>query len=86
MLRAVLRAALLASVVLSTLPALAQSPPAAWTSLIPTGRYRTLAWHDGPQFVYLLQPVGRTPQSARIFAPGVVDLGVREREIGRAHV
>ena len=79
MLRAVLRAALLAAVALSTRPALAQAPPSAWTSLIPPGQYRTLAWRDGPQFVYLLQPAGRAPGSVRIFTADVADLGVRER-------
>lgn len=80
MLRAVVRAALLALLALSTTPALAQAPPATWTSLIPAGRYRTLAWHAGPQFVYLLQPVSRAPGRARLFVADVADLGVRERD------
>jgi len=80
MLRAVVRAALLAAVALSTTPALAQAPPAAWTSLIPPGQYRTLAWRDGPEFLYLLQPAGRAPGSVRIFIADVATLGVHERD------
>jgi hypothetical protein len=79
MLRAVLRAALLVVVAVSTTPALAQAPPAAWTSLIPPGRYRTLAWRDGAEFVYLLLP-GHAPAGARIFMADVADLGVRHRD------
>ena len=79
MLRAVIRTALLASLALATTPALAQTPSATWTSLIPSGQYRTLAWKDGAQFVYLLQPVTGT-RRARLFVADVVDLGVRSRD------
>ncbi len=78
MLRAVIRTALLAA--LATTPALAQTPLATWTSLIPSGQYRTLAWQDGAQFVYLLEPVTRAPRRARLFVADVVDLGVRSRD------
>jgi len=78
MLRAVIRTALLAS--LATTPALAQTPSATGTSLIPSGQYQTLAWKDGAQFVYLLQPATRTPRRARLFVADVVDLGVRSRD------
>jgi len=80
MLRAVIRTALLASLALATTAALAQAPSATWTSLIPSGQYQALAWTDGAQFVYLLEPVTRTPRRARLFVADVVDLGVRSRD------
>jgi hypothetical protein len=88
MVRAVLRAALLA---VSTLlvcappPVRAQAPP-SWTTLIPAGQYRMLAWTprapggDTPLFVYLLRPAGAAAGSVRIFTADVVDLGVRGRD------
>jgi hypothetical protein len=81
MLRAVVRAALLAgwALLLCTATALAQSPPPGWAALIPAGQYRTLAWREGALFIYLLQAAGASP-GARIFTADVVDLGVRGRD------
>ena len=84
MLRAVLRAALLAfgSLLLCVASVRAQTPSPGWTTLIPAGQYRTLAWVQATPgdalFLYLLQPV--SAPAARIFTADVVDLGVRERD------
>ena len=83
--RAVLRAALLAFwTLLVSPPALGRAQaPAGWTTLIPAGQYRTLAWTprapggDSQMFVYLLYPVSG---GARIFAADVTDLGTRGRD------